>query len=80
MEKKQYMISVPKEKREEFYNYIVNNYSLKQHFTKEEMINSPFPFVVDLKRKDFWICNSITCCAMASQNHKIIPLEEFITL
>jgi len=42
------------------------------------MINSKFPFVVDFKRKDFWVCESITCCACAAQNGLIISFEEFI--
>ena len=81
MKKEQYMIGESnKEKREEFYNYIMSTYQLKVHDSKKEMINSKFPFVVDFKKKDFWICTSITCCAMATQNNKIITIEEFKSL
>ena len=75
---KQYIIQESnKEKREEFYEYIKNKYSLKIRYTKEEMITSSFPFVVDFKTKEFWICESITCCACASERHQILSNEEF---
>ena len=77
--KKQYIVQVHGLKeREEFYNYIVNNYKLKQYFPKEYMIHSLFPFVVDFSKKDFWVCESITCCACAAQNHLILTKEEFL--
>ncbi len=68
-----------KEKRKEFYEYIKKNYKLKIRYPyfKRKFINSDFPFVVDFKEKDFWICDSITCCAMAAQNHVIFTIDEF---
>ena len=66
-------------KREDFYDYIVNKYDLKilYPYEKERFINSKFPFIVDFKEKNFWVCESITCCAMAAQNHVIITIDEF---
>lgn len=64
-------------KREEFYDYIMNNYNLINIDSKKNMINNKFPFVVDFDEKIFWICNSITCLACASQNKQIISIEEF---
>ena len=66
-------------KRNDFYNYITNNYSLKilYPFKKDKFINNIFPFIVDLKRKEFWICESITCLACAASNNKIITIEKF---
>lgn len=63
-------------KREEFYNYLHQNYNLKDYiFTKEDMINSPFPFVIS--NKSLWVCNSITTCACASRAGRIISIKEF---
>ena len=67
-----------KNKRREFYDYIMNKFNYKIiHHDKEHMINSKFPFVVDYKDKVFWVCESITCCAMAQQNGVIITIDEF---
>ena len=78
--KKQYIVSEkdPK-KREDFYNYIINNYNLKisYPYKKERFINNIFPFVIDFKENTFWICNSITSLACASQNKQIITIKEF---
>ncbi len=65
------------DKRKEFYNYIMNNYKLKNMDYKDNMINNKYPFVVDYDNKTFWICSSITCLACASQNNQIISIEEF---
>ena len=66
-------------KRNDFYDYIVNNYSLKILYPlkKDKFINNNFPFIVDLKRKEFWIYESITCLACATSNNKIITTEKF---
>lgn len=44
------------------------------------MIKSIFPFIVDLSTNEFWVCESITCCACASQNKQIISDDEFYEL
>ena len=78
--KKQYIVaeSNPKE-REAFYDYITNNYKLKitYPYTRKAFISSKFPFIVDFKEKTFWVCESITCLACASQNKRIISVNEF---
>ncbi len=79
--KEQFIVQEPnKKKREEFINYINQQFKLKNHYSKEEMIDSNYPFVIDFQKKDFWICESITCCACAAQAHKIISIKEFISL
>lgn len=79
MEKRyQYIVSIAgKENRYNFIKYINSNYKLKQRFTVDYMVESRFPFVVDFKKKDFWVCESITCCACAAQNGMIISFEQF---
>lgn len=67
-------------KRKEFYNYIMNNYNLINMDSKKNMINNKFPFVIDFNENIFWICNSITCLACASQNNQIISIDEFKNL
>ncbi len=79
--KEQFIVQEPnKKKREEFINYINQKFKLKNYYSKEEMIESNFPFVIDFQKKDFWVCESITCCACAAQAHKIISIKEFISL
>ena len=60
-----------------FYQYIHNNFKIKDMIDKEYMCHSNFPFVVDLKEKKLYILESITCCACASQAKKIININEF---
>ncbi len=67
-----------KDKRREFYDYIMDKYNYKIiHHDKEHMINSKFPFVIDHKKKEFYVCESITCCALAEQNGLIITIDEY---
>ena len=68
-----------KVKRKEFYEYIKKTYKLKNWYPyrKSKFISSNFPFVVDFKEKMFWVCESITCCAMAAQQHVIFTIDEF---
>ncbi|MBR3117404.1 MAG: hypothetical protein IKF36_06010 [Bacilli bacterium] len=61
-----------------FYEYIHNKYKLKDlFFNKDYMSSSSFPFVIDFKKKYLTVCESITCCAMAVQNKRIMNVEEF---
>lgn len=66
-------------KRKKFYEFIINNYDLKicYPYEKERFINNNFPFVVDFKEKNFWVCESVTCCAAAAQFGKIYTIDEF---
>ena len=77
--KKQFIVlEKDKDKRREFYYYIHNNYEFIDIDDKEGMIeNSIFPFVVDFNNNTLWVCNSITCCACASQNGQLISIKEF---
>ena len=80
MNKTQFIVKVAgKEKRKAFYEYIMNTYNLKKYypFFKRRFIKSNFPFVIDFKEKSFWISDSITCCACASERHQILSNEEF---
>ena len=67
------------QKREEFFNYIMNNYNLilEYPYVKELFINNHFPFVVDFIDNTFWICESVTCCAAAASAGAIINSEKF---
>ena len=64
-------------KRKEFYNYIISNYNLKVIMPITKYYYSVFPFVVDFDEKNFWVCESITCCAAAAQNNRIITINDF---
>lgn len=80
---KQYIVSeAGTTKRKTFYDYIMANYDLTIGYPHEEkrFVNNKFPFVVDLKRKEFWVCESITCCAAAKSNHAIYTIDEFLKL
>ena len=78
MSKYQYIVAISNLiEREKFYNYIVKNFNLKTKVSKENMINNKFPFIVDFNTHTFWITNSITCLACASQNNRIINKETF---
>ena len=68
-----------KDKRREFYEYIMKTYKLKKYypFFKRRFINSNFPFVVDFGDNSFWISESVTCCACAAQQHVMISIDEF---
>ena len=78
MKKNQYIISIPeKNKRKQFINIIKNNYKLKFMLNTKYMINSKYPFVVDFKKNNFWVCESITCCSCAASKGLIISFEQF---
>ena len=64
-------------KKKKFYTYIHKKYKLKDMDNLLDMINKPYPLVVDLDEKNMWICTSITCLACAAQNKQIISIEEF---
>ncbi len=66
-------------KREEFYNYIKDNYDLVNWhpYKKELFINSQNPFVIDFNDNSFWISDSITCNAAAASCNAIINIDEF---
>ena len=66
-------------KRKEFLDYIKNKYDFKLvNYTEEEIINNKFPIVIDFKEKVIWVCESISCLAIAAQKGLIITIEEFL--
>ena len=77
--RKQFIVNTKKEEREEFFDYITSRYKLgiEYPFRKELFIASNFPFVVDFKEKIFWVCENITCCAIAQQQKVIITFDDF---
>ena len=78
MEKKQYIVQIHGLwERNAFYSYIINKYKLNTYYSREYMIKSSFPFVVDLCTNEFWVCESITCLACAAQNNNTISDEKF---
>lgn len=74
----QYLVqSTNLEERNEFYNYLINNgYTPVNNLKKQTIINNKFPFVIE-ENNTFWICESITCCAVASSNGRIISIKEY---
>ena len=70
---------IDSKKREKFFDYIINKYDLDvtYPYTKDRFVNNRFPFVVDFNDYSLWVCSSITCFACASQNNKIISINEF---
>lgn len=65
--------------RKWLYEYVISKYNLESKDSKYNIINDTFPIVIDLDENILWVCKSITCLACASQNNKIISLDELIT-
>ena len=78
---KQYIVqSYIIDERKFFYDYLIDNdYSPVENFKHIDFINNKFPFVIE-PNKTFWICQSITCCAAASQCGAIITIEDYFTI
>ena len=79
--KKQYIIQESnQERRKELINYVLNHYKIKRNHgqSKEYLLQSKFPLVLDLQEKYFFALESITCCAISSQKHQIITFDEFL--
>ncbi len=78
---KQYIVQSNNiEERRNFYNYLVNNgYKPIENFKQQNFINNKFPFVIE-HDKTFWICESITCCAVASACGAIISVDEYFNI
>lgn len=71
MKRKWYFV-LPKN-RVDFYNYMSN---LGYRF-KDSIINSKFPFYVDLEKREVIVIESITICACAAHYKQILSFEEF---
>ena len=79
--KKQFIVEESDmQKREKFYDYIINTYDfdILYPYTKERFVSSHFPFIVDFKKNQFWVCESVTCCAAAATCKAIITINEFM--
>ena len=63
-----------KRKRKYLYNYIHNKYDIEDVMDIDYMINSKYPFVIDIKEKILWVCTSITCLACTH----IITINDFL--
>jgi len=64
--------------REEIYNYIHSRYKVIDYVRdKEYMCKSHYPFILDLEDHTLGLLESITACACAAQNNKIIKFEDF---
>ena len=73
-----YIVQPQPSKRKEFYNYLIKNNYKSLDFDDNKIINSPFPFIINNDYKVFSILNSISCCAQASVQKKIITVEEYL--
>jgi hypothetical protein len=60
-----------------FYNYLVSIGYKSYGDTREEMINSPYPFAICMKRKEFVIIKSATMCYLNEKAGKFRTVEEF---
>lgn len=64
--------------RKEIYYYIHSKYNVIDYGRdKDYMCKSHYPFVLDLKNHTLSLLESITACACAAQNNKIIKFENF---
>ncbi len=73
-----YMVSVSgKDEREKFYNEM-HKKGFKDHMdTKEEIINSTYPFAISLKRKKIMVIPSATQCYLMDREGKVLSLDKF---
>ena len=60
-----------------FYNYLTSIGYKCYGDTREEMINSPYPFAICMKRKEFVIIKSATMCYLNEKAGKFRTVEEF---
>ena len=80
MNKQYQVVEFDIKKREEFYDYITTTYDfdILYPYTKERFVNNKFLFIVDFKKNQFWVCESVTCCAAAATCKSIISIDEFM--
>lgn len=67
------------DKKTKFYRYLYSLGCKRVNYTKKEMINTPFPWVINIEKKgkSMYICESITVCACIAQSKKLINIQEF---
>lgn len=73
----EYFVSVPKEKREEFYNYMHNLGYEDSYYDKEYMLKSSYPFGVCMSLKTIQVIESATQCYFTQKAGKMKTFEEF---
>ena len=75
-----YMVCVSgKDEREKFYNEM-HEKGYKDHMdTKEEIINSSYPFAISLKRKKIMVIPSATQCYLMDRAGKVLNIDDFNT-
>ena len=76
--KRQYIIKCSnKTERKELYDYLIENgYKPVENFKNRDFINNHFPFVIE-PNKTFWVCESVTCCAIASMRNIMITVNDY---
>jgi len=76
---KQYFVQIKGYyERAAFYDYIHKRFKVKDiFFNKDKMASSNFPFVIDFEKNFLTVVESITVCACAAQNKRIISEDEF---
>lgn len=78
MKQKRYIVQVKGiNHRKEFINEMIEKYKLEATYNINDMSTSPFPFRIDFKEKTIITIESITGCAILSQNNQILSEENF---
>lgn len=73
-----YIVQPNSNLRENFYEYLIANHYEALHFKKEEFVSLPYPFTINEKLKIFSLLKSISCCAMAATNNRILSVNEYM--
>ena len=60
-----------------FYNYMHEHGYSDDYYTKEQMINSTYPFAICMKEKKLMIMESATMCYLNDKAGHVISVEEF---
>ena len=63
-----------------FYNYMHKLGYKDEGYTKEQMINSPYPFGICIKKKRIMIIESPTICFLVQKAGNMKTVEEFIQI
>ena len=63
-----------------FYNYMHKLGYKDERYTREQMINSPYPFGVCIKKKRIMIIESATICFLVQKAGNMKTVEEFMQI
>ncbi len=73
--KGQFIIQEPNfKKKGKFIEYILDNYKVNNQIRD---CRNKYPLVIDFDEKIIYTLESITCCACAAQNKRIISINHF---